>query len=814
MLRLHCYLFLICSTFLVAQNNDPISKKILEAKRIEGKMVMDGKLDENEWQTAVAADSFVTFQPVPGLKASEDGQIRVLYDNEGFYIGAFLADSDPASIPKQLSQRDEIQNSDWFAVILDTYKDGNNGLGFIVSASGVQLDVKYSVYGEDGGWDAVWESAVSFTDKGWIVEMKIPYSAIRFPKQENQEWHINFLRLYQRKQEKSSWSTINPLISGFLNQSGILTGIKNISSPIRLQATPFFAVYGQQFTDKAAAQKNAYGSSFSGGMDIKYGINDAFTLDMTLIPDFGEAQSDNQVLNLTPFEVRFDENRQFFTEGTELFNKGNIFYSRRIGGTPLNYGKAYEGLLPGEKVLNNPQRGKIVNATKISGRTPSGLGLGLFNATSLKSYATIQRENGEERNVETDPLTNYNIFVLDQNLKNNSYLSFINTTVYRFGEDYDANVSAMEFDLRTKDNAYSFSGNGALSQKYFIGKADFGHTYAFKIAKNGGAFTFDIAYNEESNTYDPKDLGFLFNNNERSLQGELNYKVLKPWGIFNRYGAGAEWRYMRLYKPFVFNDAGGDVYVWGQTKKFWEMNAWVSMEPWATFDYFEPRTVGRFYRYPTNRGVGMFLSTDSRKEVLLTTNLRYRYFDEEDRNTFRFSIGPRWRVSDQFNFSFNTAVNFFSNDVGFVNKVSKNADEKDIIFGIRDISTVENSLFAAYNFTPTMSLTFRMRHYWSKVAYDNFAMLNLNGTLAPTDYEGNHNANFNAFNIDMIYRWRFAPGSDLYVVWKNSILENQQRTDFDYWSNLDGLFENPQRNIISLKMIYFLDYNSIFSHNS
>ncbi|MDP4852957.1 MAG: DUF5916 domain-containing protein, partial [Saprospiraceae bacterium] len=187
---------------------------------------------------------------------------------------------------------------------------------------------------------------------------------------------------------------------------------------------------------------------------------------------------------------------------------------------------------------------------------------------------------------------------------------------------------------------------------------------------------------------------------------------------------------------------------------------------------------------------------------------------EEDRNTFRFSIGPSWRVSDQFNFSFNTAVNFFSNDVGFVNKVSKNADEKDIIFGIRDISTVENSLFAAYNFTPTMSLTFRMRHYWSKVAYDNFAMLNLNGTLAPTDYKGNHNANFNAFNIDMIYRWRFAPGSDLYVVWKNSILENQQRTDLDYWSNLDGLFENPQRNIISLKMIYFLDYNSIFSHNS
>ena len=196
MLRLHCYLFLFCSTLLVAQNNNPISKKILEAKRVEGKIVIDGNLNENEWQSAVAAESFVTFQPVPGLKASEDGQIRVLFDNEGFYIGAFLADNDSGSIPKQLSQRDEIQNSDWFVVILDTYKDGNNGLGFIVSVSGVQLDVKYSVYGEDSGWDAVWESEVTFTDKGWIVEMKIPYSAIRFPKQENQEWHINSINYF------------------------------------------------------------------------------------------------------------------------------------------------------------------------------------------------------------------------------------------------------------------------------------------------------------------------------------------------------------------------------------------------------------------------------------------------------------------------------------------------------------------------------------------------------------------------------------------------------------------------------------------
>ena len=116
---------------------------------------------------------------------------------------------------------------------------------------------------------------------------------------------------------------------GFLNQAGYLNGIKEIKPPLRLQATPFIAVYGENYHDKTSDPVNSFGHSINGGMDVKFGLSDAFTLDLTLIPDFGEAQSDNNVLNLSPFEVRFDENRQFFTEGTELFNKGGLFYSRR-----------------------------------------------------------------------------------------------------------------------------------------------------------------------------------------------------------------------------------------------------------------------------------------------------------------------------------------------------------------------------------------------------------------------------------------------------------------------------------------------------
>lgn len=144
-------------------------------------------------------------------------------------------------------------------------------------------------------------------------------------------------------------------------------------------------------------------------MDVKYGISAAFTLDMTLIPDFGQVQSDNQVLNLSPFEVKFNENRTFFIEGTELFSKGNLFYSRRIGGQPLHYWDVQDNLASNEHIVSNPAAPKLINATKISGRTAIGLGIGVLNAVSNAQFATIEDNTGKIRTEETSPLTNYNI---------------------------------------------------------------------------------------------------------------------------------------------------------------------------------------------------------------------------------------------------------------------------------------------------------------------------------------------------------------------------------------------------------------------
>ena len=181
-----------------------------------------------------------------------------------------------------------------------------------------QMDCLATEGTEDYSWDAIWQSSVKITDSGWEVEMRIPYAAFRFPKSKSQNWGINFMREIKRKNQKYTWNYINNRIGSVLTQSGKLEGIENINPPTRLFLIPYTSAYYQK--DRFESDK-----ILKAGLDIKYGINDSFTLDAILVPDFGQTKFDNAILNLEPFEQKLNENRPFFTEGTNLFNIGNLF---------------------------------------------------------------------------------------------------------------------------------------------------------------------------------------------------------------------------------------------------------------------------------------------------------------------------------------------------------------------------------------------------------------------------------------------------------------------------------------------------------
>lgn len=786
--------------------------KSLPAIRTEQAPRIDGILDEDCWQRAVAAEGFITTQPEPGQTPTQDTRFYVLYDDDALYIGAIMRDPNPDSIEVTLSQRDEAGNADWMIVLISPYADGANGFGFGVTAAGVQIDEKWTGFNNDRLWDGVWESSVQVGEQGWIAEIAIPYGALRFKSADVQDWGINVFRHLRRIREESWWSPVDVREAGLLQQTGRLTGLRDIRAPFRLSITPYLSSFVEL---RSNPQQNTTESVWdvNGGLDLKYGINDAFTLDMTMIPDFNQVRFDNQVLNLSPFEVFFNENRAFFTEGTELFNKQGLFYSRRIGGRPPGFFSVQGEVGEGEELIINPAESRLFNATKVSGRTDSGLGIGVFNAITGQTEAIIRSADGTERAIETAPLSNYNVFVLDQNLKrDNSFVTFTHTGVWRSGSFTDASVSGILFRIRDKKGVYQLETNGALSQRYRPEeqRPDLGHNAGLEISRVNGNFRFNTGYFEESDTYNPNDLGFLSANNERNAYLFMNYDWYEPVWRFNRLYHFLGTNYQRVYEPNAFFNFG----VYSEAVQIWKsFNAtgiFFNTEPVVTYDWFEPREPGRFLVYPVNYTWGGWFSSDYRKTLALDLRLEFREFNFGKRETLSYYVAPRWQVNDNMLLIVSFQRDRFREDLGWVNTL----DDGTILIGKRNVSTSESGIQANYIFTNRMFLTLRVRHYWSRAVYLDYYELGLDGLLYESGYDGidagsgvsNHDVNFNAFTVDAAFTWRFAPGSDLFLVWKEGIFEASDQLEANYFSNLRRTFQAEQSNNLSLRLVYYLDY--------
>src|SRR5690606_17184465 len=316
---------LFCRIFVKAQEINTNFRKKNNLVKLTELPKIDGVLDDWVWQNAPVATDFVERQPNNGKPISDSlrTEVKVVYDDRGIYFGATMADPEPDKIFKELTERDGIGNDDFFFILLNGYNDHQQSLQFIVTAAGVQYDAKMTNGNEDPSWNGVWYSGVKINADGWVAEIFIPYSEIRFPEGNDQIWGLQMEREFRRDRKRFSWNFVDNRKGAFSIYDGEIHGIQNIDPPTRLSFQPYLSGYLNNYDGESEFV-------FNGGMDLKYGINDAFTLDMILIPDFGQTKFDPTVLNLTAFEVQYEEQRPFFTEGTELFNKGNLFYSRRV----------------------------------------------------------------------------------------------------------------------------------------------------------------------------------------------------------------------------------------------------------------------------------------------------------------------------------------------------------------------------------------------------------------------------------------------------------------------------------------------------
>ncbi len=533
---------------------------------------------------------------------------------------------------------------------------------------------------------------------------------------------------------------------------------------------------------------------------------------MSLIPDFSQVQSDNIVYNISPFEVRFNENRQFFTEGTDLFNKSGLFYSRRIG---QSFGSAqYDETT--EEVIASPNAANLINATKISGRNKKGLGLGFFNALTNRSYAKVRNMNtGETREALVDPLTNFNVFVIDQNLKNNSNINFTNTNVIRADGGRDANTSGINTVLRDKTNTYQVSAFAAVSNVITKTgeeqKNSNGYKYFIDLTKISGKWQYGLMRNVESDDYNPNDLGYLQAPNEVSHFGFLRYSILKPRGIINLMNNTLNITHQSLFKPFEFTSFRTNFNHYTQFKNFWGAGFNLGYVPVQGYDYFEPRTQGRYFIQPTSYNYNFFVESDNRKALAGNAYAGRWYRKSWDQSFNWWGYYARYRVNNKL--SFDLEVNYEIGDSrGFVNGQE---DFGFIMFGERELATTINVLGFNYTFNTKMGVRLRVRHYWSTLRYKHFYELSADGDLINIAYDGRingvpqHDANFNALNVDLVYFWQVAPGSFVNIVWKDSIQGDSDNTALNYFNNLENVSRQPQLNSLSVRLTYFLDYLTV-----
>ncbi|MDG1218642.1 MAG: DUF5916 domain-containing protein [Flavobacteriaceae bacterium] len=795
---------LICANFNVFSQE----RKNAVANRVTEAPVIDGILNDNAWVAAETNTDFYMLRPsnVGPARNSHPTTVKIIYDDEAVYFAASMLDPDGKNIASEISQRDEFyeKKTDFIGISLNPYNDDINFLSFIVTSAGTIADMK-SVrdYDEgDSNFDAVFDAKVSKDDNGWYAEFKIPYSALRFPKKEIQTWGLNFYRRIFNLNEIYTWNYVDRSVGSYSEYLGTLNGIQNIDPPTRLFFYPYSQVNSELY-------KGNTGTGFSAGMDIKYGINEAFTLDATLIPDFGQVKFDDVELNLSPFEQQFDEKRAFFTEGTELFDRAGVFYSRRIGGDlnvdPEDY------LQENESVLSSDNSIDLINAIKVSGRTDNKLGIGFFNAITKKTTAILQDSiTQNQREVTLEPLTNYNIVVLDQQLKNNSSITFLNTSVKRNSNFRNAIVSTLNLDYRTKKNNYRIEGSILRSDIKENGNSIDGYKTTLKINKTMGNFRWMTGVWTTDENYNQDDMGISRWYNNQNIFANISYEIFNPTKYFNQFEFKLSVRHGRRYTPSIKRNNNYEAELFFETNKLFKNRLELELRT-LNKDFFEPRVDGLFVLKPKEFSLRYDLDSDNTKDfvygfILNTTKSIDEFYGEEN-NKIGFAAGLNYKISKRLNTSIGVGVSKEDDDLGYAGN-----EGSEVIIGIRDVKINQAVFDMVYNIDSYKEIALEFRNYWSSVNYKRYYNLQDNGIGNPIvnyPFNENPNANFNIWNLDLSYNWRFAPGSSAAILYRNQIYSNDDQSLISYTESLDNLFGKDIGHQFSIRINYFLDYNRL-----
>jgi hypothetical protein len=469
------------------------------AVRTDAPITVDGVLDEAVWMTAPEITGLLQTVPAEAEPVTEKTEVRILYDDDNVYVGAWLWDE--GEVQARLRRRDQgTPDADYFIVIFDSYHDHRTAYRFAVSAAGNHSDEIMTIGRSQGGrgggfgdrsWDPVLDVRTSITEDGWFAEWRIPFSQLRYRADEVQTWGLQMERKLRLKAEDTMWAFTPRSEPAVVARYGHLEGIEGIGVGKRLELLPFVSARAERLQiprSEAADFDNPFqsGSEYIGnaGLDLKYRLGTNLTLNAAVNPDFGQVELDPAVINLTAFETRFDEKRPFFVEGAETFRFGDsggrqsgtdtqLLYSRRIGRTP-------QGLVPGTAAYSDvPGQTTILGAAKLTGKTANGWSLGLIEAVTDRVTAQWVDPAGANGNTEVEPRSNYLAARMRRDIRQGAgSFGVIATSVHRdlrsevLQSRLRSSAYALGMDTRIEARSLKWRLNGNLSASKVNGDAD------------------------------------------------------------------------------------------------------------------------------------------------------------------------------------------------------------------------------------------------------------------------------------------------------------------------------------------------------
>ncbi|MBX2897409.1 MAG: carbohydrate binding family 9 domain-containing protein [Cyclobacteriaceae bacterium] len=723
--------------------------------------VIDGLLNDEAWkQVEWAGGDFRQVNPDKGKPASVQTKFKILYDDKNLYVIFRCYDPEPEKIVKRMSRRDSF-DGDWVEIHIDSYYDKRTAFSFTSSVSGVKSDEYVSNNGDDwdASWDPIWYMKTSIDKEGWIAEMRIPLSQLRFTNKEELVWGLNVQRRFFRNQENSRWQYIAPDAAGYVHLMGEMNGIKGIKPQKQLEIQPYLVTKAETF-QKEEGNPYATGRATTAdvGLDAKIGITSDITLDLTVNPDFGQVEADPSQVNLSAFELYFREQRPFFTEGANTldfslaFNESNLFYSRRVGRQPQGWPDPDRS---GDDNVNEyvrpVNRTKILGAAKLSGKNKKGFSWALMESITAREYAEID-SLGHKRKEEVEPLTNYFVMRAQQDFNNantvvggmftatnrqlkNPNLNWLRQSAYSGGVDvlhhwkermYYINAKGMFSYVEGSTEAIASTQRSSVR---FFQRPDNKHTEfdatrkslagtggQVVIGKKSGNLVSDLGVVWQSPELELNDVGFMPQTDIISQWFWMQYRILKPKGITRsqRYNIN-EWREYDFGGRNL--NEGYNINAHAEFKNFWQAGTGVTYRVRAASN--NDLRGGPTLRYPGRVYYWGYINTDHRKKFYASLTPEFGLGNEHFSRSLFMQLRLTWRPTNALNLSVAPSFNRNENEMQYVATADVNGEPRYIVARI-DQNTVRMVIRATYMLTPNLSIQYYGQPFGTAGRYSNY----------------------------------------------------------------------------------------------